>query len=728
MSKFHALLVGVNTYKNPRIRPLNGCVSDVERLGNYLKSSLKDRLSLKTLLNEQASRMAVVNAFEEHLGKAAPGDTALFYFSGHGCLEEVPPALLRHNNGRPGIEALCCYDAMADGAPTLADKELRYLIRRLFEKTKARIVLMTDSCHSGGVTRNVADGTQRMAVMEGAASRLSVLAPKRKWGDFIFSKEISETDMSSAAALEDVLPQGLHVHLAACASRQSAWEMDGKGIFTSGVLEVLQNSAGAVSFHDLHSRLLFQVRQRFDQSPELYVVNPSLSSTADTDALRYETFLRGGASAAQAVAGVHWDATNRRWILDKGAIHGIPAASAAGKLEVTLLDAQSGKKVATGKITAVQPAESLLSVSSANLQDSAAYFQAAIKGLYMQTLNVWLHGQEKGVAAVKKLWEKEPQLFKERNVQFVEDRSIANYQLLASANHFLIAPMWEPSDPEKARPVCAQTTGLLESDVRKVAIQLGAIAHWHFVQRLQNPAPSANWNLARSIRFAVEYQTGFAVKNPQGRFDFTFQGVPQVFDCDVPGDANVQEAIPRPVLRIEMPRPEVKEQLPIVKIRARIARVDPGQSSSYWDKAIKTLGLKTTKSSKIAHKPLHVGMLYLSQLYGVATKIEGDVAVLEAPGEEVPGFGQNGAVFKVEDFIRDFNWTEETFFLKLVISTTPFGLANLSQSGLEPPVAVRTRSSKAASKGELGLEPETVSPEQPDWLSKMVEIRLLRNP
>jgi hypothetical protein len=500
--------------------------------------------------------------------------------------------------------------------------------------------------------------------------------------------------------------------------------MDGKGIFTSGVLEVLQNSAGAVSFHDLHSRLLFQVRQRFDQSPELYIVNPSLSSTGDADALRYETFLRGGASAAQAVAGVHWDAANRKWILDKGAIHGIPAASAAGKLEVTLLDAQSGKKVETGRITAVQPAESILSVANASLQDSATYFQAAIKGLYMQPLNVWLHGQEKGVAVLKKVWEKEPQLFKERNVQFVEDRTIANYQLLASANHFLIAPMWEPSNPEKARPVCAQTTGLLESDVRKVATQLGAIAHWHFVQRLQNPAPSANWNLARSVRFAVEYQTGFAVKNAQGRFELNFEGAAQVFDCDMPGDTNVQEVIPRPVLRIEMPKPVSKEQLPIVKIRARIARVEPGQGSSYWDKAIKTLGLRTSKAAKVAHKPLHVGMLYLSQLYGVSTKVEGDVAVLEAPGEEVLGFGQNGVVFKVEDFIRDFDWKEETFFLKLVISTTPFGLANLSQSGLEPPVKVRTRSSQAAAKGELDLEPNTASPEQPDWLSKMVEIRL----
>ncbi|MFZ4561358.1 MAG: caspase family protein [Saprospiraceae bacterium] len=727
MSKFHALLVGVNTYKNPRIRPLNGCVNDVERLGNYLKASLKDRLSLKTLPNEQASKMAVVNAFEEHLGKAAPGDTVLFYFSGHGCLEEVPPALMRHNNGRPGIETLCCYDTMADGMPGLADKELRYLIRRLFEKTQARIILMTDSCHSGGVTRNVADGTQRMAVLDGAASRLSVLAPKRKWGDFIFSKEISETEVSSAVSLDDVLPQGLHVHLAACASRQSAWEMDGKGIFTSGVLEVLQNSAGAVSFHDLHSRLLFQVRQRFDQSPELYVVNPSLSSTGDADTLRYETFLRGGASAAQAVAGVHWDATNRRWILDKGAIHGIPAASAAGKLEVTLLDAK-GAKVEKGKITAVQPAESILSVGNASLQDSATYFQAAIKGLYLQPLNVWLHGHEKGVALLKKVREKEPQLFKDRNVQFVEDRTIANYQLLASANCFLIAPMWEPSDPEKARPVCAQTAGLLESDVRKVAAQLGAIAHWHFVQRLQNPAPSANWNLARSIRFAVEYQTGFAVKNAQGRFELNFEGAAQVFDCDVPGDANVQEAIPRPVLRVGMPKPTSKEQIPIVKIRARIARALPGEGSSYWDKAMKTLGLKTTKAGKVAHKPLHVGMLYLSQLYGVSTKIEGDVAVLEAPGEEVSGFGQNGVVFKVEDFIRDFDWKEETFFLKLVISTTPFALANLSQSGLEPPVKIRTRSSQAATKGELDLESNAAAPEQPDWLSKMVEIRLVTKP
>lgn len=728
MPTFHALLVGVNTYQNQNIRPLNGCVGDVERLSTYLRTTLNEQLSLKTLVNEQATRAAIVEAFDTHLSQAGPDDTVLFYFSGHGCLEEVPTALERFNENRKGIEALCCYDSLSGSTPTLADKELRYLIYQLTEKTKARVVLLTDSCHSGGATRNIGgSATPRMLAMTGAESRMAYLVPRRAWKDFIFSQHVPEQAAQQAASLDALFPQGVHIHLAACASRQSAWEIDGRGVFTTSLLDVLQHSAGSVSFHDLHSRLRYQVRQRFDQSPELYIVQPSTEANTTDTALRYTSFIEGKGGVQPIAAGVHWDAQQGSWFLDKGAIHGIPALTTAKNLQITLWNPQTGKEAGNARITHVQPAECLLDIPAAR-QTEVTFFQASIQGLYLTPLTVWLAGEPAGITMVKNVLQKNPGLFANRNIEFVEERARADYQLLAGIQSFQISRNWEEPDPQKARPVCALTPGITEADVYTIAGHLGAIAHWRFVQGIQNPEPDQTWNLAQSVHFQIEYQAGYAKKNAQNQWDYDFSETLATFDCDAADAQNIQDLLPTKVLRIPMPK-YIEEQIPIVRLKTRITRVDPATpgSTGCLDKTLQFFGLSSKNTTKQAeHAPFHVSMLYLGQLFCVTPKIEGDIAVLEHPGEEAFGFGQNGVIFKLEDFIRDFNWTDETFYLKLLISTTPFEVSSLMQENLPPPVKVRTRDARVTPKGEFMIDPQAATPDLPDWIAKMVEVRLVR--
>ena len=90
------------------------------------------------------------------LGKPKKDDVVWFHFSGHGtevyCAEEF---LKIEPNGKD--QSLVCYHKSdEDGQPFLADKELAILIDELSkgDVEPPHIVVSTDCCHSGSITRD----------------------------------------------------------------------------------------------------------------------------------------------------------------------------------------------------------------------------------------------------------------------------------------------------------------------------------------------------------------------------------------------------------------------------------------------------------------------------------------------------------------------------------------------------------------------------------------------
>ncbi len=79
-----ALLIGINDYE--KVSDLDGCVNDVENM----KTLLRDKFgfaeeNIKILVNEYATRKAILETFQEHLiARAKQGDLVVFHFSGHG--------------------------------------------------------------------------------------------------------------------------------------------------------------------------------------------------------------------------------------------------------------------------------------------------------------------------------------------------------------------------------------------------------------------------------------------------------------------------------------------------------------------------------------------------------------------------------------------------------------------------------------------------------------------
>ncbi|MGW5071071.1 caspase family protein, partial [Streptomyces cyaneofuscatus] len=149
----YALLVGIDTY-GEGLSPLKGCVADIREFEAFLRGRVADdRLHLRTLLDGEATRQAVVDGFLHHLARAGAQDVAVFCFAGHGSREPVEERF-RHLEPTGWNQTLVCADSRTPGVRDLADKEINELIRRVAARG-AHVLTVLDSCHSGGATRGM---------------------------------------------------------------------------------------------------------------------------------------------------------------------------------------------------------------------------------------------------------------------------------------------------------------------------------------------------------------------------------------------------------------------------------------------------------------------------------------------------------------------------------------------------------------------------------------------
>ena len=144
MSK-KALCIGINDYPGTA-NDLSGCVNDAN---DWSIELAKHGFAVTKMLDGQATRAAMATAFGALISAARAGDTLLITYSGHGTW--VPDSSSDEPDGRD--EALCPYDIGTAGP--LLDDEIRTLFRSI--GAGVRILLISDSCHSGSVTRGRED-------------------------------------------------------------------------------------------------------------------------------------------------------------------------------------------------------------------------------------------------------------------------------------------------------------------------------------------------------------------------------------------------------------------------------------------------------------------------------------------------------------------------------------------------------------------------------------------
>ena len=136
-----ALCIGINDYPGTG-SDLSGCVNDAKDWAGMLTGR---GFEVTTMLDKDATKAKMAGAMTELVRGAGYGDLAVITYSGHGTW--VPDQDGDEADQRD--EALCPYDI--NRGNFLVDDELYDIFQQ--RQRGARIVFISDSCHSGTVSR-----------------------------------------------------------------------------------------------------------------------------------------------------------------------------------------------------------------------------------------------------------------------------------------------------------------------------------------------------------------------------------------------------------------------------------------------------------------------------------------------------------------------------------------------------------------------------------------------
>lgn len=470
--RLYALLVAIDDYAPP-VPPLKGCVNDLEKMAAYLqKESGHFEIAIRQLVDEQATKAAIVEQFKVHLGQAADEDVAFFYYSGHGTQEDADQVFWPVEADRKH-EALVCFDSYVqkEGKARLnllADKELRYLIHRI-SRNGAHVLTIFDCCHSGGNTRNAYMAEQAEQVRERRfinRDRLSQAFPVRDWQDFIFSEEISYEE-AQEGSITELLPEGKHIQMAACQDDQSAFEVAGEGVFTKNLLDVLTRCEGAVTYYDLQSRIQNYLKNQFDQTPRVYI-------SGDKESGLFRGFLNRDITGKPLYGNVNFN-PDLGWIMDIGAMHGISPRSS--KVRVLTPDEQTEYAAA---IKAVFPAYSQLTFEKTEQDqpDTGASYKGFLSDYFSSPVGIYLNIHEGPVKeALGKLIFTENSGLNQMNTAYQADYCVqyADDQLFITRPGIPDVPLVQPRKIES------------DSDLSVIRNYLIHLSQFEFIKNLHNP-------------------------------------------------------------------------------------------------------------------------------------------------------------------------------------------------------------------------------------------------
>lgn len=492
--RLFAFLVGINEYdERSRVPPLQGCVKDIQCMQAYLEGRVAQDdvdLQLKVLLNEQATRQAVIDGFRQHLCQAGADDIALFYYAGHGAQAFAPEEFWVVEPDRL-LETLVCYDSRVEGSWDLADKELAQLIGEVDAK-KPHISLILDCCHSGSGTRG--DEITRKAPTD---------RRQRPAGSFLVSPEQVQETQAATRSLKPMtmglnFTKGRHVLLSACQDIEEAKEycgLDGSqhGSFSYFLMESLQTANGSLTYRDLFKRTNALVRANVrSQSPQM-----EATDSKDLD----QPFL-GGAIAPSSPYFTASQHPKEGWVIDGGAIHGMVAPTGE---ETTLLALfpfdtpaeglkEVSKAIAEAEITQVQPQRSKLRITSGAENLTDATFKAVVVGLPLPKITVSMAGDEDGLILVRQALSKAgPNLTPSLYIAESNVLEAADFQLLAQNGSYSLCRRGE------APQISDAPATYTEYSARDVVQKLEHMARWASIVALASPANSR-------IRGSVEMQ------------------------------------------------------------------------------------------------------------------------------------------------------------------------------------------------------------------------------
>ncbi|GAA1996881.1 caspase family protein [Catenulispora subtropica] len=342
----YALVVGIDAYQPP-LNELRGARHDALAVESHLRSRIPAKeLDLLSLIDGKATRDAVISGFRGHLAQAGPGDTALFWFSGHGSWLPVPPELA-HLESTGMFQTLLCVDSRQGSVPDLIDKELALLIADV-AAGGAHVAVVLDCCHADSGSRRPDFGAYDH--VPGIRSSPPSLVPPAVEALLEELRDQIGPDSPRAKVFDSVD----HVLLAACGPHELALELrlgdHYRGVFTTALLDRLTQYPGATyrQLLDDTGNLVEQMAPY--QHPTLF---PARAVPGGT--LADQPFLGGPARVPQTSMTMRF--ANRVWTLDAGAAHGIEPGTEA---DPTVVAVHSSRPPLKARVVEVRAEHSVL--------------------------------------------------------------------------------------------------------------------------------------------------------------------------------------------------------------------------------------------------------------------------------------------------------------------------------------------------------------------------------
>jgi metacaspase-1 len=264
--------------------PLAACELDAKDMAALAKTR---GFKPTVLLTQKATRAAMLAALRSAAKSLVAGDFFLLSYSGHGG--QMPDTNADEKDGQD--ETWCLFDGQ------LIDDELYFELNRFAKGV--RVLVLSDSCHSGSVTREGPPPTgttqQRPRLMPAAVGR-RVYAEHQAFYDKLQADVAAEAckgfvDPDTAlAALAAAAGHGAAAHavglvghfrpnvvlISGCQDNQTSMDGEHNGAFTEQLLKVWNHGQFSGSYSSFHAQI--RARLPASQSPNLFVLGDAAAS------------------------------------------------------------------------------------------------------------------------------------------------------------------------------------------------------------------------------------------------------------------------------------------------------------------------------------------------------------------------------------------------------------------------------------------------------------------
>jgi hypothetical protein len=252
--------------------PLAACEFDANDMS---KLATSQGMKPTVLLTRKATRAALLAGLRAAAKKLRSGDLFFLSYSGHGG--QVPDVNGDESDGKD--ETWCLHDGQ------LIDDELYFELSRF--AAGVRILVLSDSCHSGTVTRELPPPPpppgQRPKLMPDAVA-MRVYAAHKQFYDQL-QMNVAEAVGKVAANPDAALAQvGAAAHATAvvlisgCQDNQTSMDGDHNGAFTEQVLKVWNQGGFKGSYGQFHARV--RAAMPATQTPNLFTLGSAAAFLA----------------------------------------------------------------------------------------------------------------------------------------------------------------------------------------------------------------------------------------------------------------------------------------------------------------------------------------------------------------------------------------------------------------------------------------------------------------